>query len=61
MKHPPFISYDFHPGSVVEFAGVKTRRKPTIRALAKNGTIWETFEGNDAKWRPWALVGEASE
>jgi hypothetical protein len=61
MKHPPFVSYDFNLGVIFESAGERFQRKPTLRALAKDGTIWETVEDNNGVWRPWSLLGEATE
>ena len=60
MKHPPFVSYDFQRAHSVQFGNDTTRYKPTMRALAKDGTIWETFEGANGKWKPWERVGEVT-
>ena len=60
MTHPPFVSYDFQPAHVVTHGPIQIKFSSTMRALAKDGTIWETFEGPNAKWQPWEKVGEVA-
>lgn len=55
-KVPPFISYDYCPQNVAQVGSETRFRKPSIRALAKDGTIWETFLRNDDTWAPWQQI-----
>jgi hypothetical protein len=59
VSHPPFVSYDFQPAYVYEFGTNSIRYFPSMRALAKDGTIWETHQSDSDVWRPWRKVGEA--
>jgi hypothetical protein len=56
-KVPPFISYDYQPRYVTIFGEKTIMRHPSIRALAKDGTIWETSENENGQWHAWRKIG----
>ena len=57
MTAPQFVSYDFQPSHVVVYGDTLMLHKPSLRALAKDGTIWETYQRKDDSWNEWRKVG----
>jgi hypothetical protein len=55
-KVPPFVSYDYQPSYVAEFNGTKRLVHASIRALGKDGTIWENFEDANCRWQGWVQI-----
>jgi len=57
IKVPPFVSYTFHPEYVIAFGDKTTKHRSSITALAKDGTIWRTFQQSNDQWVAWEKIG----